>query len=214
MDYYNVRLQLAILMHDAVTFYGRRSEYTLEQRLDAASLLVGTYANKANDVIMSFIEDGELPKGYTLEDILNINGTIESLYNKFKDKIEKGEDLYAEYLDKDYTDIVDFANMGIYANGNKHKLYQIILENGEDAFDIDDLIAAIFDSPKYIGVSQIENAMAKVESKIRDYAYEPENNIYVYTVDAYKGTFESKSIKGYETGTHTIALHRYLRYYK
>ena len=94
------------------------------------------------------------------------------------------------------------------------KIYQIILENGEDAFDFDDMITAIFDSPKYIGVSQIENAMAKIESKIKNYSYTPESNIYINYVDAYKATLESKEIKGIETGTHTIALQRYLRYYK
>ena len=166
---------------------------------------------------MNFIENGELPKGYTLEDILDINGKIESLYNKFKDKIEKGEDLYAEYLDRDYTDIVDFANTSIYSGGDAYKIYQIILENGEDAFDLDDAITAVFDSPNYHGVSKIEDAMAKVEAKIKDYAYDPSaeastiERIRTAYVDGYKGTFESREIKGYETGTHTLALQRYLR---
>ena len=220
MEYYDNMVMLQVLVHDAVTFYGRVDTYTWEEKLDSASLLVGTYANKLNDVIMNFIENGELPKGYTLEDILDINGKIESLYNKFKDKIEKGEDLYAEYLDKDYTDIIDFANMSIYSDGDAYKIYQIIFENGEDAFDLDDAITAIFDSPNYRGISKIEDAMAKVESKIKDYAYDPsaeastnEKNMTAF-VDGYKGTFESKEIKGYETGTHTLALQRYLRYYK
>ena len=90
----------------------------------------------------------------------------------------------------------------------------IILESGEDAFDFDDAVTAIFDAPKHVGVSQIENAMAKIESKIKSYSYTPESNIYINYVDAYKGTLESKEIKGIETGTHTIALQRYLRYYK
>ena len=214
MEYYYNNLELEILFHDAVTFYGSIDTYTMEDRLDSASLLVGTYANKLNDTIMNFIENGELPKGYTLDDILNIDARIEGIYNKFEDKILKAEDIYAEYLDKDYTQIIDFANMSIYANGNDHKIYQIILENGEDAFDFDDMITAIFDSPKYIGVSQIENAMAKIESKIKNYSYTPESNIYISYVDAYKATLESKEIKGIETGTHTIALQRYLRYYK
>ncbi len=217
MEYYDNMLMLQILVHDAVTFYGSMDTYTIEDRLDSASLLVGTYANKLNDVIMNFVENGELPKGYTLEDILDINGKIEILYNKFKDKIEKGEDLYAEYLDRDYTDIVDFANMSIYSGGDAYKIYQIILENGEDAFDLDDAITAVFDSPNYHGVSKIEDAMAKVEAKIKDYAYDPSaeastiERISTAYVDGYKGTFESREIKGYETGTHTLALQRYLR---
>ena len=214
MEYYNNMVMLQVLVHDAVTFYGRVDTHTWEEKLDSASLLVGTYANKLNDMIMNFIENGQLPKGYTLEDILDINGNIESLYNKLKDKIEKGEDLYAEYLDKDYTNVVDFANMSIYSGGDAYKIYQIMFENGADAFDFDDAVTAIFDSPNYHGVSQIENAMAKIESKIKSYSYTPENNIYISYVDAYKATLESKEIKGIETGTHTIALQRYLRYYK
>ena len=214
MDYYNVHLELAVLMHDAITFYGQRSEYSIEDRLDSASLLLGTYANKANDVIMNFIENGELPKGYTLEDILNINGKIESLYNKFEDKILKGEDLYAEYLDKDYTDIIDFANMSIYSDGEAYKIYQIILECGENAFDFDDAMTAIFDAPNYHGVSQIENIMAKIEGKIKQFEYTPDKVSTQYNVDAYKAVIESKEIKGQETGTHEFSARRYLQYKK
>ena len=62
--------------------------------------------------------------------------------------------------------------------------------------------------------------MAKVEAKIKDYAYDPEaeanttEKTHIAFVDGYKGTFESREIKGYETGNHTVALQRYLRYYK
>ena len=214
MEYYDNMVMLQVLVHDAVTFYGSIDTYTMEDRLDSASLLVGTYANKLNDVIMNFIENGELPKGYTLEDVLDIHSKIESLYNRFKDKIEKGEDLYAEYLDRDYTDIIDLANMSIYSGGDAYKIYQIVLENGEYAFDVDDAVTAVFDSPNYRGVSKIEDAMAKVEAKIKNYKYTPEKDIYVAYVDAYKGTVESREIKGFETGTHTVAVQRYLRYYK
>ncbi len=212
MDYYNNALEIAVLIHDAVTYYGNMDEYTLEDKLDSASLLIGTYMNKANDLVMNFIENGELPKGYTLEDILDINGRIESLYNRFESKIEKGEDLYAEYLDRDYTKFIDLANMTVYADGKPYYLHEIILECGDDAFDVDDAVTAIFESPNYRDISKIENAMARIEAKIRSYEYNPTPNAHIYYVDAYRGTVGPKSIKGYSTGSHTVALQRYLRY--
>ena len=208
LDYYDVTLELMVLMHDAVVWYG-----DVESQLDALSSLTGRGLNKINSIITEFINTGSLPKGFTLEDILNKSAKVEDLYERFEDKIEKAYDLYENYLDRDYTDIVDFANISVYADGNRYKLYQLILEDTEDAFDLDNMISAVFDEANYHGVSKLTTAMSKVKSKLNQYRFVPEEDEFVYVVDAYKATLDSKTIKGHSTGDHTVELHRYLRYF-
>ncbi len=208
LGYYDATLELMVLMHDAVVWYG-----DIESQLDALSSLAGRGLNKINSIITEFINTGSLPKGFTLEDILNKSAKVEDLYERFEDKIEKVYDLYENYLDRDYTDIVDFANISVYADGNRYKLYQLILEDTEDAFDLDNMFSAVFDEANYHGVSKLTTAMSKVKSKLNQYRFVPEEDEFVYVVDAYKATLDSKTIKGHSTGDHTVELHRYLRYF-
>ena len=56
---------------------------------------------------MNYIENGELPMGLTLQDILNFNGRIDEFYTKYEDKIEKALDKYEQYLDRDYKVVLD-----------------------------------------------------------------------------------------------------------
>ncbi len=213
MEYYDVTLELAVLMHDAVVWYGNLDDAEITDKLDTVSNLIGTYANKVNEIIMHFINTGELPKGFTLDSILDKNDRVEDLYERFEDKIEKVYDIYENYLDRDYKDIIDLANLKLYADGNQYKIYQIILETSDDAFDVDNAFSAVYDKANYHGVSKFEKAMAKIKAKLDTYKYTPVANENLYIRDAYKATLDSKEVKGYNTGDHTVALQRYLRYF-
>ena len=213
MEYYDVTLELAVLMHDAVVWYGNLDDAEITDKIDTVSALIGTYANKANEIIMHFINTGELPKGLTLEGILDKSDRVEELYERFEDKIEKAYDLYENYLDRDYKEIIDLANLKLYADGNQYEVYKIILETSDDAFDVDNAFNAVFDEANYHGVSKFEKAMAKIKAKLDACRYIPEANENKYVVDAYKATLDSKEVKGYNTGDHTVSLQRYLRYF-
>ncbi len=234
MTYYDIALENVILLHDAVMWYGTEySEGTIEAKLDAASALIGTYANKANDVIMHYINTGELPKGYTpyeiadkiLNKILGVNDKIDDAYDKVEDKyyenedrilelIQKAKDFYEEKLNKDYTDIIDIANLSVYADDEAYPIYKILLEISEEdkAFNIDTAATAVFDSDNYHGINKLENAMSKVKSKLEQYKVK---NLPTFAGrfmrDAYRATLDAREIKGHSTGTHTVEAQRYLK---
>lgn len=236
--YYDILLENVILVHDAVMWYNTLGEASLEDKLDAVSQILGVYANKANDVIMHYINTGELPKGYTpyeladkfLGKVLGVNDKVDSAYDKAEDfylahedkileYIDKAKNFYEDYLDRDYTEIIDLANLSVYADGNAYEVYKILLEMSEEnnAFNIDTLATAIFDSTNYRGVNKIEDVMAKIKSKLdgknkAEEIQKEEGNEKLYIRDAYRATLNSREIKGYNTGTHTVTAQRHLRY--
>ncbi len=231
IDYYDEALKQIILLHDAITWYGTRDDMSIEQKLDAASVLIGNFANKANNIIMNYIDNGELPKGYTKDEVISKLeglydtlvskvsqfGKIEELYEAKEETInsyiDKAIELYREYGDRDYRDIIDLAGMSIYAEGKAYPIYQIILESSDEVFDFDDLCTAVFESTNYHGVSKIESAMAKIKSKMDQYSYTPTvNDTARYVRNAYKASVGPKTIKGKTTGTHAVELQRYLSY--
>ncbi|MBO5008959.1 MAG: S-layer homology domain-containing protein [Clostridia bacterium] len=230
--YYDILLENAILVHDAVMWYNTLGEASLEDKLDAVSHILGVYANKANNVIMHYIETGELPKGYTpyeladkfLGKVLGVNDKVDSAYDKVEDFYEKHEDkiteyidkaknFYEDYLDRDYTEIIDLANLSVYADGNAYEVYKILLEMSEEnnAFNIDTLATAIFDSTNYHGVNKIEDVMMKIKSKLEGLKYEPVTSLK-FIRDAYTKTVAAREVKGYNTGRHTVDAQRYLQY--
>ena len=233
--YYNINLENKILIHDAVMWYGSTYQGPIEEKLDAISTLLGTYADKANDAIMHYIQTGELPKGYTpyeiadkiLEKLLGKNGAIDNAYEKVEDTyyaneekilelVDKMKDFYAEKLDKDYTEVIDFADMSIYADGKAYPIYKIFLELHEEneAFGIDELATAIFDSDNYYGLNVIEKGMSKLKSKIDGFKYNPGVYANKMVRDAYKASMESRTLKGISTGSHSFEVQRYLQYIK
>ena len=232
MTYYNVFLDNVILLHDAVIWYGDNyEEGTIEEKLDAVSHLVGTYAGKANDVIMEYINTGKLPKGYTPEEIadkildrvLGVNDKVDKVYEKVEDfyyahedkilsAIDKAKNFYAEYLDKDYKDNIDLAKMSIYADGTAYPLYKSVLEMNEDgkALNIDVLSEAIFDSANHLGINKITDVLNKVKGKLARFEYSPVSEIRFFR-NAYKASIGPKEIKGRNTGVHTFEAQRFLR---
>lgn len=236
--YYDILLENVILVHDAVMWYNTLGEASLEDKLDAVSQILGVYANKANNVIMHYIETGELPKGYTpyeladkfLGKVLGVNDKVDSAYDKAEDfylahedkileYIDKAKNFYEDYLDRDYTEIIDLANLSVYADGNAYEVYKILLEMSEEnnAFNIDTLATAIFDSTNYHGVNKIEDVMMKIKAKLdgknkAEEIQKEEGNEKLYIRDAYRATLNSREIKGYNTGTHTVTAQRHLRY--
>ncbi len=231
MTYIDIVLENTILLYDAVMWYGDYyGEATVEAKLDAVSALMGTYANKANDIIMHYIQTGELPKGYTpyeiadkiLDRVLGVNDKIDDAYDKVEDKYYENEDrilelvdkmkkFYTEKLDKDYTEVIDLASLSVYADGKAYPVYKILLgiSDKDDAFNIDTLAEAIDDSDNYHGINALEKAMNKIKSGLN--RFEDKNIASALRIirNAYKVTVPSKEIKGFKTGTHTVKLHRY-----
>ena len=126
------------------------------------------------------------------------------------------KNFYAEKLDKDYTEIIDLANLYVYADGEAYPVYKILLELSEEdkAFNIDTMATAIFDSQNYHGVNKIEDAMNKIHNKLEGLKYTPEAHSKKFYRDAYKATVGPRDIKGYNTGSHTAGAQRYFQYIK
>ena len=227
IEYYDGFMEIAVLLHDAVVWYNTQTEMEIESRVDAASALIGTYLGKLNDVIMAYIEDGELPKGYTKDDLISkltslfdkLNGKVSALdkVESQEERIEKIADkllnFYEERLDKDYKSTIDLANMSIYANGKAYPLYQIMLEMTDEAFDVDDVADAFYDSANYHNVSKIESAMAKVQNKIDQHKVkDPVPTSPRFIVSLHRGILNNRTLRGRDTGTHTGEIERYLTY--
>jgi len=164
---------------------------------------------------MEYITTGELP-----EEILGIHPKVEETYNSYEDKIlsivDKIDDFYAEKLNKDYTEVIDLTGLSIYADDVAYPIYEIILGIPEEgkAFNIDTLATAIFDSDNYLGINAIENAMAKVKSKLDRFKFDPGAYTNKIVRDAYKVSVDAREIKGISTGNHTLAVQRYFQYIK
>jgi len=231
MEYYDITLEQLVLLHDAIVWYGTQDEMAVQDKMEAISTLANTYFDKANNIVMNYIDNGELPKGFTvdglmaqlesvIDSVLGKNDSlnkIEELRNsdKVKKLIDKAINFYEEYLDRDYVnEPVDIANIEIYSDDKAYNVYKIALEMYDDAFDIDDVANAIKDSPNYKDVSKAEAALAKLNGKLAQFKINPQVNINRFYVDAYKAALESKEIAGKETGAHTLEINRYLTYIK
>ncbi len=232
MTYIDIALENTILLYDAVMWYGDKYEASIEDKLDAVSALMGTYANKANEVVMHYIKTGELPKGYTpyeitdkiLDKVLGVNDKIDDAYDKGEDKYYENEDkilelvdkmknFYTEKLDKDYTEVIDLASLSVYADGKAYPVYKILLgiSDENDAFNIDTLADAIDDSDNYHGINALEKGMNKLKSKLAQFEEKDVASTHSIIRNAYKFTLSSREIKGRETGTHTVKLRRYFK---
>ena len=208
MDYYNSALDMAILAHDAGMYYNTDDAKASAFAAKAAELF-GEYGNKFNAVVMDYINNGTLPKGYTLNDILSLSKKLEDLYNEYEDKINKVLDLYAKYGDRDYAEVADkLLNDYVTINGKKYNAAEVLLEMSDNVFSVNTAFDAIHDTTLFAGNSAVQ----KIRDKIAAAKMNPNPTISAeqYVVDGYTKTVASKKIGGYETGNVTVTVIRYL----
>ncbi len=206
IDYYNGVLNELILAHDAFVWYGTLSDAQIMDVLTRYAEITAKFANKANDIVMDFIENEELPRGWTLDKLLDVNHRIESLYNTYEEQINKLLDLYAEYLDRDYSVLPGHVDVQITDGEDFYTVFKILLENADPAFTVNSAFGTLFDANYFTKYPKAQ----KVVDKIQSYKYVPEYSQYRYNIDAYKGTVSSKTVRGIETGNITVDLRRYL----
>lgn len=208
MATYDKVLELSILAHDAVVWYGDPANADADAMASAAALIVAGYANKVNEMVMNYITNGELPGGLTLDQILDFNGKIEEYYYKYEDKIEKLMDKYEQYMDRDYEIVFDKVVNGKLntKNDGAFDVVEILAET--KVFDVDALYSAALD-----GVNFAENdKVQKVVNKIKSYISTPVHDLTKrHYVDCYKATLYEREIKGRLTGDTTVEVMRYLK---
>jgi len=204
-EMYSASLEMVILAHDAVIWYEKYEDELDAKAADVAVILAG-YANRLNGIIMNYIENGELPKDITLEDLFEIDGRIETAYDRVDEYIDKLLAKYEEYLDRDYEEVFEKLATGtITANEEKFNAIDIVLET--KIFDVDDAFDAIFNGKNLAGNEYVDRIVSKLESA----EVTPEANPARYYIDAYKAVIDNREIKGVSTGTHTIRVERYLK---
>ena len=208
MEYYNAALDMAVLAHDAGMYYNTDDAKAAAFAAKAAELF-GEYGNKFNAVVMDYINNGNLPKGYTLNDILSLSKKLEDLYNEYEDKINKVLDLYAKYGDRDYAEAADkLLNDYVTINGKKYNAAEVLLEMSDNVFSVNTAFDALHDTTLFAGNSAVQ----KIRDKIAAAKMNPNPTISAeqYVVDGYTKTVASKKIGGYETGNVTVTVIRYL----
>ena len=206
MDYYDGALKDLILAHDAMVWYGTLSDSEINLMLTRLAEITAKYANKVNDIVMDYIDNGKLPGGLTLDRILGINQKIEDLYNQYEDEINKLLDKYEEYLNRDYSGLPSHIDAEISDGENLFTVYKIILETADPAFSVDSAYKAVFDADNFAKYPKAQ----KVVDKIKSYKYTPAESNYRYNIDSYKATLSSRTFRGIETGNITIDVSRYL----
>ena len=213
-QYYDVVYDAAVIAHDALIYYNKFDDATIESKTKAAAAILATYANKANEIIMNYITKGELPKGLTLDKILDVNYRLRNLYNKYEDKIETALDKYEQYLNRDYAKVFDkLSTATIAAEGERFKATDAALEIkiGGKLFGIDSAFDALLSGNNTVSDAAAQEKIDKVVNKIKSAEITPvpvPSKIYV---DAYRGTVSSRTLRGHETGDITVEVNRYLQ---
>ncbi len=213
-QYYDVVYDAAVIAHDALIYYNKFDDATIESKTKAAAAILATYANKANEIIMNYITKGELPKGLTLDKILDVNYRLRNLYNKHKDKIETALDKYEQYLNRDYAKVFDkLSTATIVAEGERFKATDAALEIkiGGKLFGIDSAFDALLSGNNTVSDAAVQEKIDKVVNKIKSAEITPvpvPSKIYI---DAYRGTISSRTLRGHETGDITVEVNRYLQ---
>ena len=213
-QYYDVVYDAAVIAHDALIYYNKFDDATIESKTKAAAAILATYANKANEIIMNYITKGELPKGLTLDKILDVNYRLRNLYNKHKDKIETALDKYEQYLNRDYAKVFDkLSTATIVAEGERFKATDAALEIkiGGKLFGIDSAFDALLSGNNTVSDAVVQEKIDKVVNKIKSAEITPvpvPSKIYI---DAYRGTVSSRTLRGHETGDITVEVNRYLQ---
>ena len=213
-QYYDVVYDAAVIAHDALIYYNKFDDATIESKTKAAAAILATYANKANEIIMNYITKGELPKGLTLDKILDVNYRLRNLYNKYEDKIETALDKYEQYLNRDYAKVFDkLSTATIAAEGERFKATDAALEIkiGGKLFGIDSAFDALLSGNNTVSDAAAQEKIDKVVNKIKSAEITPvpvPSKIYV---DAYRGTVSSRTFRGHKTGDITVEVNRYLQ---
>ena len=213
-QYYDVVYDAAVIAHDALIYYNKFDDATIESKTKAAAAILATYANKANEIIMNYITKGELPKGLTLDKILDVNYRLRNLYNKHKDKIETALDKYEQYLNRDYAKVFDkLSTATIAAEGERFKATDAALEIkiGGKLFGIDSAFDALLSGNNTVSDTAVQEKIDKVVNKIKSAKITPAPAPSKIYVDAYRGTISSRTLRGHETGDITVEVNRYLQ---
>ena len=213
-QYYDVVYDAAVIAHDALIYYNKFDDATIESKTKAAAAILATYANKANEIIMNYITKGELPKGLTLDKILDVNYRLRNLYNKHKDKIETALDKYEQYLNRDYAKVFDkLSTATIAAEGERFKATDAALEIkvGGKLFGIDSAFDALLSGNNTVSDTAVQEKIDKVVNKIKSAKITPAPAPSKIYVDAYRGTVSSRTLRGHETGDITVEVNRYLQ---
>ena len=213
-QYYDVVYDAAVIAHDALIYYNKFDDATIESKTKAAAAILATYANKANEIIMNYITKGELPKGLTLDKILDVNYRLRNLYNKHKDKIETALDKYEQYLNRDYAKVFDkLSTATIVAEGERFKATDAALEIkiGGKLFGIDSAFDALLSGNNTVSDIAVQEKIDKVVNKIKSAKITPVPAPSKIYIDAYRGTISSRTLRGHETGDITVEVNRYLQ---
>ena len=213
-QYYDVVYDAAVIAHDALIYYNKFDDATIESKTKAAAAILATYANKANEIIMNYITKGELPKGLTLDKILDVNYRLRNLYNKYEDKIETALDKYEQYLNRDYAKVFDkLSTATIAAEGERFKATDAALEIkiGGKLFGIDSAFDALLSGNNTVSDAAAQEKIDKVVNKIKSAEITPVPAPSKIYVDAYRGTVSSRTLRGHETGNITVEVNRYLQ---
>ncbi len=214
LEYYDIAFDMAVLAHDALVYYNKLGDEAITEKTNAVASLIAAGANKVNEIVMTYITTGKLPKGYTLEDILDLNVTVKNLYNKYEDKVETALDKYEQYLNRDYDEVFNkLVNATISAEGGNFKATDIALEMKSNGvlFGIDSAFDAVLSGNNTVPNDEIQDKINKVVNKLKSAQYTPAFDASKVHVDAYKASVESKTFRGHETGNITIELNRYLQ---
>jgi len=176
---YGAVLKNVILAHDAITWYGQFGDDALDAKAAAAATILSAYANRLNEMVMNYIENGELPKGITLEDLFELDSRIETAYDRVDEYIDKALDKYEQYMDRDYEVVFDKLATGtIVANGERFDVVDIVVET--KVFDIDDAFDAVLGGNNFAGNKYVD----KIVNKLNSTKYTPEANSNIFSIDA------------------------------